>query len=386
MRRSKKLILLLYLFSGVFHGYLALRLVPDLMAWPILAISLLNVILGCIYIIPAALIRTQAPHSQLNRLIVWSGFFAMGWVSTVFVLSLLRDFAIALLWLLSFISNAEFSNLIAPYWSALFITLCATMVSMIGLLNVLVSPKVVEVDVAIENLPKGLQGFRIVQLSDIHVGPTIKDRFIHKVVNKSNTLNADMIALTGDLVDGRVKHLANHIRPLKNLRSRYGSFFVTGNHEYYSNAVEWIAEFKQLGFHILQNQHHVIAHNEEALVVAGVTDYSAHNFYETHASDPQKALVNAPESASVKLLLAHQPRSIFKAVQHGYHLQLSGHTHGGQFWPWNWLVPLQQPFTSGLHMHRHMWIYTSRGTGYWGPPKRFGAPAEITLLRLISAN
>jgi predicted MPP superfamily phosphohydrolase len=122
---------------------------------------------------------------------------------------------------------------------------------------------------------------------------------------------------------------------------------------------------------------------DSALVVAGVTDYTAVHFDAAHASDPLRALHGAPPLVRTRLLLAHQPRSAPAAAEAGYQLQLSGHTHGGQFFPWNLFVPLQQPFTAGLHRLREMWVYTSRGTGYWGPPKRFGAPSEITLLRLV---
>ena len=122
----------------------------------------------------------------------------------------------------------------------------------------------------------------------------------------------------------------------------------------------------------------------EALVIAGVTDHSAHHFDESHRSDPAAAIASAPDDA-VRILLAHQPRSAAAALQAGFQLQLSGHTHGGQFWPWNFFVRLQQPFTAGLHRLQSLWVYTSRGTGYWGPPKRFGAPSEITHLRLVPA-
>jgi predicted MPP superfamily phosphohydrolase len=121
------------------------------------------------------------------------------------------------------------------------------------------------------------------------------------------------------------------------------------------------------------------------LVLAGVADYSAHHFDPTHRSDPALALLGAPAHALVRVLLAHQPRSAAAAALAGFDLQLSGHTHGGQFWPWNLLVPLQQPFTAGLNKLDSLWVYTSRGTGYWGPPKRFGAPSEITALRLVAA-
>jgi predicted MPP superfamily phosphohydrolase len=159
-------------------------------------------------------------------------------------------------------------------------------------------------------------------------------------------------------------------------------FFVTGNHEYYSGVDAWLAELRQLGLRILMNEHVVIDHGGSALVVAGVPDYSAGYFQREHQPDAAAALRGAPPGA-VKVLLAHQPRAALTAEPAGFHLQLSGHTHGGQFLPWNFFVRLQQPYTAGLHRLGGMWLYVSRGTGYWGPPKRFGAPSEITELLLV---
>ena len=144
----------------------------------------------------------------------------------------------------------------------------------------------------------------------------------------------------------------------------------------------WVRELRRLGARVLLNEHVVLEHAGARITVAGVTDYSAHHFDPAHRSDPRRALAGAP-AESLKLLLAHQPRSAPAAAEAGYDLQLSGHTHGGQFWPWNFFVPLQQPFTAGLKRLGRMWVYISRGTGYWGPPMRFGVPSEITLLRLV---
>jgi len=146
-----------------------------------------------------------------------------------------------------------------------------------------------------------------------------------------------------------------------------------------------VAELRRLGLQVLMNEHVVLTHDAGALVVAGVTDHGAHHFDPAQRSDPQAAIAGAPTHVTMRLLLAHQPRSAEAAEQAGFQLQLSGHTHGGQFLPWNLFVRLQQPFTAGLHRLRRLWVYTSRGTGYWGPPKRFGAPSEITRLRLVPA-
>ncbi len=241
------------------------------------------------------------------------------------------------------------------------------------------------VDVPIERLPVGLQGFTIAQISDIHVGPTIKRPYLQAIVDAVNRLGADMVAVTGDLVDGSVAELATHVAPLAKLLSRHGSFFVTGNHEYYSGADAWVRELRRLGLTVLMNEHVVLRQEGQLLVLGGVTDYSGAHFGPSHESDAAAAIANAPPAAALRVLLAHQPRSAPAAEAAGFDLQLSGHTHGGQMLPWNFFVKLQQPFVSGLHRLGRLQIYTSRGTGYWGPPIRFGAPSEITLLRLVRA-
>jgi predicted MPP superfamily phosphohydrolase len=230
-----------------------------------------------------------------------------------------------------------------------------------------------------------LQGFSIAQISDIHVGSQIKRKHVEAIVEAVNGLKADVIAITGDLVDGSVQDLRRHVAPLSGLSARYGVFLVTGNHEYYSGERAWTAEFRRLGLRVLLNEHVVVRHKGASVVLAGVTDFSAHHFDPAQRSDPAAALSGAPPEAVARILLAHQPRSATAAADAGFDLQLSGHTHGGQFWPWNLFVRFQQPFTAGLHRLKHLWVYISRGTGYWGPPNRFGAPSEITLLKLVAA-
>jgi predicted MPP superfamily phosphohydrolase len=277
-------------------------------------------------------------------------------------------------------------------WSALVVSALGGGVTLWGFANARRTAAVVTVDVPVAGLPSALDGFRIAQISDIHVGPTIREDYLRRIVSAVNQLDADMVAITGDLVDGSVRELAAHVAPLANLRSRHGSYFVTGNHEYYSGAHAWISELQRLGVHVLLNTHVVLRHGErqggkDALaVVAGVTDYSAGHFDPAHRSDPHRAIAGAPPDAGVRILLAHQPRSAAAAADAGFDLQLSGHTHGGQFLPWNFFVRLQQPFVAGLDRLKDLWVYTSRGTGYWGPPKRFGAPSEITLVRLAKAS
>jgi predicted MPP superfamily phosphohydrolase len=191
-----------------------------------------------------------------------------------------------------------------------------------------------------------------------------------------------MVALTGDLVDGFVAELGPETEPLRDLSAPFGLFFVTGNHEYYFNAPAWVRHVESLGMTVLNNSHRLIEKDGGRILMAGVTDLMAGRFVSSHASDPFKAMENAPDS-DVKILLAHQPKSVYQAEKAGFDIQLSGHTHGGQMFPWNLLIALNQPFLAGLYTHGNTRLYVSRGTGYWGPPMRIGAPSEITRLILV---
>jgi len=246
------------------------------------------------------------------------------------------------------------------------------------------TPAVKDVIVHIKNLPESLSGFSIVQITDIHLEPTLKKPFLEKVVNRVNSLSPHVIALTGDLVDGFVKELEGDIQPLKHLTSQYGNFFVTGNHEYYFNGLAWIDAVNRLGFKTLVNDHSIVKHGDGRVLIAGVPDLKAERFVSSHRPDPVASLKNAPP-AHVKILLAHQPNSVIQAAEAGFDIQISGHTHGGQIFPWNHLVALNQPFLAGLYTHGCVRLYVSRGTGYWGPPMRFCAPSEITRIILAPA-
>ena len=303
-----------------------------------------------------------------------------GFFSWLLVLTFARDLGLALagFWL-DAAASAEWARLSA--WAVLAATPAITVA---GFLMARRVAAVKHVEVRVDNLPEALHGFTIAQITDVHVGPTIKGDFVRRIVERVNALQPDMVAITGDLVDGPVRELARHTAPLADLQSRHGTYVVTGNHEYYSGAKAWIAELQRLGTRVLLNEHVVLEHGEARIAIAGVTDYSAHHFHPEHRSDPRRALNGAPADA-IKVLLAHQPRTAPHAQAAGADLQISGHTHGGQFWPWNLFVRLQQPFTAGLHRLGEMWIYISRGTGYWGPPMRFGIPSEITRIRLLRA-
>lgn len=242
--------------------------------------------------------------------------------------------------------------------------------------------EVVDVAVPFAKLPPALRGLKIVQISDLHVGPTVRRPFIEKVVAQVNALDPDLIVITGDLVDGHVEERRDDVAPLAGLKAREGVYYITGNHEYYWGAQPWIEEVARLGIRPLVNEHVVLRGG--ALALAGVADLRAGQFIPEQAFDPHKAIQGAPPDA-LKVLLAHQPKSAYEAVKAGFDLQLSGHTHGGQYAPWSLLVFLVQPFVAGLHKLDQMQLYVNRGTGYWGPPVRIGSDPEITRLTLTQA-
>jgi predicted MPP superfamily phosphohydrolase len=361
------------------HAYVGSRLLPDL---PIggagVIIGVLLLILSFAAVPAGFMARSLEPRQWADRLAAVS-LFTMGFFSSLFVFTVLRD--VALLVATGVLPSEQLSTVRAL--SAQLVLAIATAATLVGLLNARRRARVVNVDVPLRDLPEALQGFTIAQISDVHVGPTIKRGYVDAIVNAVNGLNADVIALTGDFVDGSVRDLSVHTEPFSRLVAKHGAYFVTGNHEYYSGEAAWTAEFKRLGLRVLMNEHVVLTHQGERVVLAGVADFSAHHFDPGQRSDPKRAIQDAPADAGARILLAHQPRSAEAASAAGFDLQLSGHTHGGQFWPWNLFVRLQQPFTAGLHRLNDLWVYISRGTGYWGPPKRLGAPSEITRLRLV---
>lgn len=372
-----------YAFIALLHGYVAWRLLPDLPFGVPATVALGVWLAASVVLLPAGFGARWIRRQPLADVLAWAGLLMMGAFSSLFVLTFLRDVALLA-------GSAASGWLLAPNWlrafrsdSAAAVPILAALASLVGFFNARRRAGVRRVDVPIANLPVSLHGFTIAQITDIHVGPTIKRHYLDAIVDAVNGLGADLIAVTGDLVDGSVAQLARHTLPLARLSARHGAFFVTGNHEYYSGVEAWVSEIRRLGLRVLMNEHVVLMHEGAAVVVGGVTDHGAHHYDPAQRSDPAAAMVGAPPNAAFKLLLAHQPRTAFAAAPVGFDLQLSGHTHGGQFLPWTFLVRLQQPITAGLHRIESLWVYVSRGTGYWGPPLRLGAPSEITHLRLV---
>jgi hypothetical protein len=241
-------------------------------------------------------------------------------------------------------------------------------------------PHVKKVEIEIENLHPDLEGLSIVQISDLHITKAIHPNWVKNIVERVNKLTPDIIAFTGDIVDAPPADIGHIVAPFAGLTARFGKYFVTGNHESFGHVHfldEWIQEMGNLGFTVLLNSHRFIPRGRSLILIGGVTDYSS------YASDPAQAL-GGGSNADVKILLAHQPRSVYEASQAGYDLQLSGHTHGGMFPLGRWLGSLGQPFQSGLYKYKNIQLYVSNGTGYGETRLRYGTPSEISHLMLTA--
>ena len=379
--RVRRLLLHPLWFFLALPAYVGWRLLSGLSLGPVAIAACIVLLIGCCLFIPFSMRTRALQNRKLADRLAWVGLTAMGFFSSLFVLTLLRDVVLLGAYLL--LSGEQARLWVEPSAQAtLYLSLFVTLA---GLVIARRRPGVVEIKIPVVDLPLALHGFSIAQISDVHVGPTIKRGFVEGIVRRVNELKADLIAVTGDLVDGSVQQLSAHTAPLAGLTARHGAYFVTGNHEYYSGERAWTEEIRRLGLRVLKNEHVVLKHDGASLILAGVTDYSAHHFDPAQRSDPAAALRGAPIDAGAKVLLAHQPSSAMAAANAGYDVQISGHTHGGQFWPWNLFVHFFQPFSGGLHRLKNLWIYVSRGTGYWGPPNRFGVPSEITRIRLVPA-
>ncbi len=332
----------------------------------------------------------------------WLGYAGLGLISFLIVFLLMRDVfflfgqggqklvhiirspANTILSEDGILSNPERRRFLINATNLGIVAVSATLTGY-GIFEARRKPAIRQLSIPIPALPDDLQGLRIVQISDIHAGLTIRRDWIETVVDEVNRLQPDLIAFTGDLADGSVPALSYDVEPLNRLQAAYGKFFITGNHEYYSGALDWVEKVRDLGFTVLNNEQHVTTKGSGRILLAGVTDISAAQFVPEHRSDPQKVLENPPPS-DVTIFLAHQPRSLHQAARFGFDLMLSGHTHGGQFIPWNWFAALGQPFVKGLHRAQtgkgEGWVYVSVGTGYWGPPLRVNTRSEIGVFTL----
>jgi predicted MPP superfamily phosphohydrolase len=374
---------------ALLHWYVWTRLVADLALPPGLRRALTLLVLVLFACIPLAFYAARAPDFQSRRLATLPGYV---WLGVLFILfsavasiDVVRIVGSLLQRLAADVppSDPERRVTVARLLAAT-VALVGGGASLAAIRSGLGPVMVKEVRVRLDRLPQSMHGTTIVQITDLHVGPTLGRAFVADIVRRVNALTPDLIAITGDLVDGSVRMLAEHVAPLAELKARHGTYFVTGNHEYYSDADSWCDKIATLGIRVLRNERVAIeGENGAAFDLAGVDDHSADRF--GGASNVEKAVEGRDPNREL-VLLAHQPRAVFEADKHGVGLQLSGHTHGGQIWPWKYFVYLQQPVVAGLARIGRTLVYVSCGTGYWGPPMRLGAPAEITRIVLESGT
>lgn len=251
----------------------------------------------------------------------------------------------------------------------------------LGLIEVFRGPIIREIEIKIAGLKEDLHGFKIAQISDLHVGPTIRKSYVAKVVKKTNSTNPDLIVATGDMADAKGDAIVDHISPFRDLKPKHGIFYVTGNHEYYQGVDGIIREFSKVGFTPLINENRVITVSSTKVMIAGITDPMGRVHRDSHHPSVEAAAITTAQP-DLKILLAHRPDAYHEASKHGFDIQFSGHTHAGQYFPFNFLIGFFHRYSRGLYKHENTWVHVNPATGYWGPANRLGVPAEITLITL----
>jgi predicted MPP superfamily phosphohydrolase len=378
-------IAMLLVASG--HYYVWVRLVRDV-GWPRPIHRALTLLVVLLFLsIPTTFFLSRSLPPQRGQGLL---FVLYVWMGLVFLLPLLLGFAdllravglSAAQWLGKTVDTDRRQFLQRAFAGT--VGLWAFGTTAFAIREVIRPLAVKTVEVTLSKLPRSLGGLVIAQLTDLHIGPTLRGTFVEEVVSRTNAMKPDIIAITGDLVDGTVAQLRDIVAPIAQLRAKYGVYFVTGNHEYYSGAGDWIVELERLGIRVLRNERVTIGEGEDCFTLVGIDDEHAHQVDPDAGPDLDRALHGCDPTREI-VLLAHQPKAVHRAQKHDVGLQLSGHTHGGQLWPFNWLVLLQQPVIAGLAQFGRTLVYVSCGTGYWGPPMRLGAPAEITRVVLRSA-
>ena len=326
-------------------------------------------------------------HTPLGTWLGRCGYFFMGLCWLLVIWGILLD---SLSWIVNFLNRRESqkdenfdpSRRLLPQKALAVGGLGA--VGAVGAVGVYyaLNPKLYEVDIPLAKKFPGLKGLTITQISDLHIGPVLKKDFLETVVAKANAAKSDIIVITGDLIDGIVSQMKGELEALSQLKAPMGVYYVTGNHEYYWGGQEWVEFVESKGIKALINSHELLKFKGTPFYLAGITDMKADRFLEEHRSDPYRSLPRLQDDIC-KIMLAHRPKSCYEVHKVGAHLQLSGHTHGGQGIPWKILVKIVQPFLAGLYNYKGMWVYVNRGTGFWGPPARAGIQSEVTKLTIV---
>lgn len=348
---------------------------------PLSSSTLLKVALVALSVSYFLIGRWLTPRQPLVRLLAWGSGL---WLGALVYLNLLGGLTQlgALVGLLGPSGELGLLRALLPasssssWWVVLALLICGY-----GVWSASRGPRLRKVSVKIKGLPSALEGLKVAQLSDIHIGPTLGEGFARRLTEMTHALEPDLIVITGDLVDGTVERLQRDVEPFFELSAPLGVYFVTGNHELISQADPWVAHLKAHGLRVLENQGLTLTYNGAQLNLAGVEDWEGTRFPPPRPPSLSEALAEL-DMTHPTILLAHQPKAATEASVAGVTLQLSGHTHGGQLAPFSWLVYLDQPYRSGLYQVGEMSLYVSEGTGYWGPPMRVGTRSELTLLTL----
>jgi predicted MPP superfamily phosphohydrolase len=372
------LVLLLIVLA---HRYLLQRLVfaAPLPAPLQNALAIAAVLLSLAVVLQPAIERTLP--ARVARAIAWPAYV---WLGTLFLLLCATLASDAILGAFRFaLPDGALAGADVDALRALAVIALGGGATAIGVAAALRGPGVTRVELRLARWPAALDGFRIVQISDVHIGPLLDRRFAASVAERVNALAPDLVAVTGDLVDGSLARLRDDVAPFGAMRARHGVYFVTGNHDWYSGAADWVGYVASLGFVPLRNERRTIGAGDARFDLAGVDDHRG-DWRQGSPCDVERALGGRDGSVPV-VLLAHDPTTFAEASRYGVDLQLSGHTHGGQIWPFRWFVRLAVPWVEGLHERNGSRLYVSRGTGFWGPPLRFLAPAEITEIVLRRA-
>jgi len=355
-------------------GTRSLPLCPALAPHPGLVWGFLALFVVSVFAVPV-LHRVPGLSRRVDPLF-WLSYGLFSFVSTFIVYLPAADLAQALL--------RRAAGIQTGAWAYALALLAALASVALGFATALRPVAVRRVSVPIPDLPAGLDGFRIVQISDLHLGPLVRDAQVDHVVALANSLEPDLVAVTGDLVDGEADGVRAKAERMAALQAGHGVCFVTGNHEYYSGVARWLELIRNLGWKVLDNEHILLEHRGARLAVAGMPDPTAGG-RPGRGPDLARALAGIPGDAA-RILLFHPPTGTVAAEAAGVQLQLSGHTHAGQYFPWSLVIPALFRHARGLTRTGRMWVYTSVGTGFWGPPNRFLVPPELTLLELKRAS
>lgn len=394
------------------HGYLALRLLPALAPGARLRRLFLALLLGNVLLLPGTLVLTlhaAPPAAGWAVPLAHAAFTDVGFCILLTAGLLLRDVIWAAGVLLSRVRcrlrvgggtvqerARELAPLHAQRRQALLHGLnlavggAAGAATLIGYGLALAQPIVRRVRIPCARVPVSWaeRGLRIVQISDLHVGPTIRRAYVEALCRRVNALGADLIVITGDLVDGYVSQLHEQVEPLRSLRARHGVYFVTGNHEYFYRGAQWCQALSALGLRVLEDARAIIEHEGARVLLVGLSDPSARTQTTAERRAALTPLLGTATEAELRILLTHRPGDVQLLTgpgmpgTPGMDLQLSGHMHGGQFFPLTTLLQWTEPYVAGLYRVRDLWLYVNRGAGYWGPPNRLGVRQEITLVEL----